>query len=76
MFKDLSSNNRYIGSAVCLRSRRYSHKQEAKKRSLNIFYNYVTTNGWDYFSWDVVQYSTNFLHLFKQQYPDYTLNLD
>lgn len=30
MFKDLSSNNRYIGSAICLRSRRYSHKQEAK----------------------------------------------
>jgi hypothetical protein len=37
MFKDLSSDNQYIGSVVCLRSRGYSHKQKVKN-DLQIFF--------------------------------------
>lgn len=30
MFKNLGNDKKYIGSTVCLRSKRYSYKQEAK----------------------------------------------
>lgn len=71
VFTHIESGKQYIGSAMNFKSRVNSHRKLTGKS----FYNFVISNGgWKNFTFAPIYITTNFIDLFKKEYPTYALS--